>query len=147
MRKTTRLYNILFPIWMLMLLPATWLVVLPGNFIIDSLVLLIAMAAMKMADKREKYKKYILKIFIFGMLSDVIGAAIPFAAIYLDWYDFYTEPLFTVPGVLLAGVMIYIFNYYITLRDLDKVTRKKLALTFAIVTAPYTFAIPSTLIY
>ena len=147
MKRTTRLYNILFPIWMLMLFPLTWLVILPANFIIDSLVLLIAMAALKLTERSVKYKKYIVKIFIFGMLSDIIGTVIPLAATYFDLYNFYNELLFTVPGVLLAGLMIYFFNYCFTFRELDKTTRKKLALTFAIATAPYTFAIPSMLIY
>ena len=38
-----KLYNVLFPVWMLMMFPGMWLIILPGNFIIDSLVLLITM--------------------------------------------------------------------------------------------------------
>jgi len=40
----TKLYNVLFPIWMFYFLPTVvWLILLPGNFLIDSLVLLAAM--------------------------------------------------------------------------------------------------------
>ena len=70
-KKGTKLYNVLFPLWMLMLFPQVWLIVLPGNFIIDSLVLIISLFVLKISDKKSKYKKYILKIYGFGMLSEV----------------------------------------------------------------------------
>ena len=62
-KNSVKLYNVLFPFWMLLLFPQMWLVILPGNFIIDSLVLIIGMSALKIADKKQWYKKHILKIF------------------------------------------------------------------------------------
>ena len=47
--KSVTLYNVLFPIWMILLFPQMWLIVLPGNFLIDSLVLLASMAFLKMS--------------------------------------------------------------------------------------------------
>ncbi len=41
--KDIKLYNVIFPFWMILLFPSVWFIVLPGNFIIDSLVLLISM--------------------------------------------------------------------------------------------------------
>lgn len=38
MKKDMKLYNVIFPIWMLFFLPPVRLVVLPANFVIDSLV-------------------------------------------------------------------------------------------------------------
>lgn len=147
MKKNVKLYNILFPIWMLMLFPVVWLIILPGNFIFDSIVLLIAMSALKIAERKEWYKKYIFKIFTFGMLSDLIGAGFLISTMYLDLYDFDVEIFLTIPAVIIASVMIYVFNYFVTFKDLEKPLRKKMALTFAIATAPYTFLIPSKLIY
>lgn len=72
--KDVKLYNVLFPFWMILLFPSMWLIILPGNFIIDSLVLVISMYALKLSFKKEFYKKHILKIFSFGILSDVLGA-------------------------------------------------------------------------
>ena len=40
-KKSTKLYNILFPIWMLVMVPSIWLIALPVNFVVDSVVLLI----------------------------------------------------------------------------------------------------------
>ena len=35
MRRETRLYNVILPIWMLLLFPQVWLIVIPGNLIVD----------------------------------------------------------------------------------------------------------------
>ena len=112
-KNNVKLYNVLFPFWMLLLFPRVWLVILPGNFIIDSLVLLIGMAAWKIAEKKQWYKQYIVPIFGFGMLSD----------------------------------LIFVLNYYVTFRKVEKVLRLKMAILFAVVTAPYTFLIPSSWLY
>ena len=74
MKRKNRLYNVLFPAWFLMLIPTVWLIVLPGNFLIDSLVLVAAMFALKTGEKKQFYKKHILKIFLFGLLADAIGS-------------------------------------------------------------------------
>jgi hypothetical protein len=52
-----------------------------------------------------------------------------------------------VPGVLIAAALIFVFNYYITFRKDEKSLRMRLSLIFAIATAPYTFLIPSSLLY
>ena len=74
-KNDTKLYNVLFPFWMLLLFPQVWLIVLPGNFIIDSLVLIMSMLVLKISEKKQFYKRHILKIYGFGMLSDIIGSA------------------------------------------------------------------------
>ena len=145
--KEVRLYNVLFPLWMLMLFPVTWLVVLPGNFLIDSLVLLISLRVLKIADRKTWYKRHILKIFGFGMLADVIGAALLLAAMFLELGNMGDEPYLTLPAVMLSGVLIFVFNYFVTFRRADQPVRLRLALTFAIVTAPYTFLVPSGWLY
>ena len=63
--ENKRLYNVIFPVWMLILFPAAWFVVLPSNFIIDSLVLIIAMYAIKLCEKKAFYIKQILKNISF----------------------------------------------------------------------------------
>ena len=146
--KQVRLYNVLFPFWMLMLFPITWLVVLPGNFLVDSLVLLISLRVLKIADRKLWYKRHILKIFTFGMLSDLVGAA--YMLLMLAKFDIGymgDEPYLTMPAILIAAVLIFLSNYYITFRKVEKPLRLKLALTFAIVTAPYTFLVPSSWLY
>lgn len=147
-KKQIRLYNVLFPAWMFTLLPPMWLVVIPGNFIIDSAVLLISLWALKIADKSKWYKKHILKIFVFGFLADIIGSAflLLLLAIFGDViFDF--EFLFTLLATVVSALLIYVFNYFFTFKKVDRQIRVKLSLIFAITTAPYTFLIPTAWIY
>ena len=147
LNKNVKLYNVLFPFWMLILFPQMWLIILPVNFIIDSIVLLVSMMILKIQDKKQNYKKYILKIFIFGMLSDIIGSAFLFVMLVTEVSSMGDELYITIPAIIISAVMIYIFNYYITFKKSDGIFRRKMALIFAIVTAPYTFLIPTTWLY
>ena len=131
-----------------MLFPITWIIVLPGNFIIDSLVLIIAMHCLKIDEKKSFYKTNILKIFIFGMLADIIGAAyMIILAFGFEVGRMADEWYLTVPAVFIAAIFIFLFNYFITFKKYEKRLRLKLALTFAIATAPYTFMFPSKWLY
>ena len=148
------------------LFPITWIVVLPANFIIDSLVILITLIVLKINDKKTIYKKAIFKAWIFGFLADFIGAVImiiptlifsklpkdismwldknlisplaynPFSSIY--------SGLWGILAVIIAGYFIYLFNYKITLKNIDMEVRSKkmLAISLAVFTAPYLFFIP-----
>lgn len=146
--KQTKLFNLLFPIWLLGLFPLMWLIIIPGNFIIDSLVLIVCLFILKINSKKEFYKKNILKIYLFGMLSDFIGAGL----IALLFFGFRIgirgdELYLTIPSVIITGLLIYIFNYKISFKNCEPKIRKRLSLIFAIVTAPYTFMIPISWIY
>ena len=146
--SSIKLYNVLFPVWFLMLIPQLWLVILPGNFIIDSLVLMISMYALKMTEKKQWYKQHILKIFLFGMLSDIIGAAYLFLTAFILELGIMGDELYlTGPALLISAAMIFIFNYYFTFKKDALALRIKFSLIFAIVTAPYTFLIPSSWLY
>ena len=142
--KPVRLYNVLFPLWFLMIFPVMWLIVLPGNFLIDSLVLIISLRVLKIGERKSWYKRHILPIFGFGLLADVIGAAFLFLMLVLEVYNFDNEPWLTIPAMLLSAGLIFVFNYFVTFRKAEKPIRLRLALTFAIVTAPYTFLVPSS---
>ena len=149
MKKEIRLNNVLFPIWMLLMFPASWLIVIPGNFIIDSAVLLIAMIALNLENKKVFYKKHILKVFLFGFIADIIAAAIMLLMFTLFEIGggLADGPLLTVPGVLIASALIFVFNYFFSFNKDEKKARLRLALILAITTAPYTFMIPSSWIY
>lgn len=147
-KKDVRLYNVLFPVWMLLTLPLAWHIVIPGNFLIDSLVLFIAIYVLKLEDKWRFYRRHILPVFFFGFLADILAALPMWAGVYLELGGTYGDsPLITIPGMAVAAGLIYVFNYFISFRKCEKALRKKLALTFAIATAPYTFLIPSTWVY
>ncbi len=146
--SSMKLYNVLFPFWMILLFPLVWLIVLPGNFIIDSLVLLVSMLILKITDKKQFYKKHIFKIYAFGMASDIIGAAyMLFMMIVFEVGNMGDEPYLTVPALIMSAALIFVFNYFITFRKIEKKQRLQLSLIFTIVTAPYTFLIPSNWLY
>ena len=148
MKKDVKLYNVLFPLWMLLLFPVSWLIVLPANFIIDSAVLLIAITLLHIENKKQFYKSKILKIFSIGIVSDLIGSAyMLIMAFCFEMGQMGDEWYITLPALLIASVLIFVMNYYISFRECERKTRISLALAFAIVTAPYTFLVPSSLLY
>ena len=147
-KSEMRIYNVLFPFWMLLLFPQMWLIVLPGNFIIDSAVLLISLAILKIPEKKQWYKKHILKIYAFGMLSDIIGSAfLLLMMIGFEVGQMGDELYLTLPALFISAALIFVFNYFITFKKTDKKLRLKLALIFTIITAPYTFLVPSSWLY
>ena len=147
-KKDVRLYNVLFPFWMILLFPQVWLIVLPGNFIIDSVVLLISLSILKIKGKKQWYEQYIFKIYAFGMLSDIIGSAyMLLLMVAFRVGSMGDEPYLTIPALIISAALIFVFNYFITFKKLDKKTKVTLSLIFAVVTAPYTFLVPSSWLY
>lgn len=157
-RRDTKLYNILFPSWMFYLWPTVlWPILLVGNFAWDSVVLLGAMALWRWADKGQVWRRSILPVWVIGFLADFAGALLV-AVLY-----FGTEALFQItlpftfpggmlcalPGLVLAGVLIYFLNRRFSFRKtgLDEGQVKKLSLALAIATAPYTLLIPIEWLY
>ncbi len=148
MKKEVKLYNALFPLWMLLLFPQIWYIVLPGNFIIDSLVLLVSMLVFKVENKTKCYTSSILKIFGFGILSDVVGSAYMLTmTVVFQLGRMGDEPYLTVPALIISAILIFVLNYFITFKKYDQKLRFKMSLIFAIVTAPYTFLVPSSWLY
>jgi hypothetical protein len=152
MKKTVKLYNVMMPIWLMLLFPTyLWLLILPVNFLIDSLVVAITTRVRRIEPTRRVWQASILQVWIFGFISDFIGAGLTLlmellfgSYLNLDTMHFPGLTLISIPGVLLAGGLIYVFNRYISFRrcELGAGDVKALALTLAIATAPYTMLIP-----
>lgn len=142
--RDIRLYNAIFPVWLLHFLPQLWIFVLPANFLVDSLVLIVSMYVLKIVGKPGFYKRHIFKIFCFGMLSDILGAVFMWQLLAIliklnaTGIGFGDELFITIPGVMVAGVLIYLFNYFNTFKNCEEKLRRKMSLIFAIATAPYT---------
>lgn len=156
MKKEIRLYNVLFPIWFLLLFPQLWLVMLPVNFLVDSLVILLSARHQRLEDTRALWKKSILPVWIIGFICDLAGAGLTvllyFGWCLLDTMDiqlfnpilFPGTTLIAIPGLILSGILIYFVNKRFAFRklDLDAATVHTLCLHLAIFTAPYTMLIP-----
>lgn len=169
MKREIRLYNAMFPIWMLLLFPSVWLVVLPANFIIDSVVLLAAFWAMKIENKAKRYWKSIFLVWIFGFLADFCGMFIMLGGYALFHslagpqgikpygdieYGICYNPFQSVGSflwVLLAlsvtMLAIYLLNRFLSFRriGLEKRQKRILSLVMALATAPYIMMVPDFL--
>lgn len=157
-KKDIKLYNLIFPVYMLWLMPPVFFIVAILNFIIDSIVVLIAEKYLKIKDIFTKYKKVILKVWIFGFIADFIGALFLFvmSALFenlnipikysIDYNPFGNiyALIITLVGILIAGVLIFIFNKKICFNKIELTERQRfiLSLVMAIVTAPYLFLMP-----
>ena len=153
--RSIRLYNVIFPIWFFFFLPPIWLVMLPVNFGVDTLVLMLSARRQQVEDRKALWKKHILPVWGIGFLSDLIGAGLVFL-IYLvvaesplvdTWMNpvlFPGTTIISIPGEVRAGVMLYILHKKLTFRKsaLDPAVIHKLCLHLAIFTAPYTMLIP-----
>lgn len=160
--KQTRLYNVIFPIWMLFLFPVVWLIALPGNLIIDCAVVLFTLMALKHTQKKAVLKQIWQKIWLLGFAADFVGVALLLPAMFLAGYlpepwDRWVNPvmyncwkspvalLWTAAAVALSGVCIYFFDKraMASCEHLTDRERRIVALTLAIVTAPWMFFIPT----
>lgn len=152
-RITSRLYNMLFPVWLFYLFPAeVWLLILPANFVIDSLILYLAMKRQNVTQPKEVWKRSILRIWGIGFLCDLLGAGLILViellqdALHLHWNTFLFPgaTLVALPGVILAAFLIYLLDrrFAFTNCPLDKSQIPKLSLALSIFTAPYAMLIP-----
>lgn len=167
-KKQIRLYNVIFPVWLLWLIPVTWIVVLPANFVVDLLVVLLTMKALKITELRRRARAVIVRVWLLGFAADFAGTALMFLSNIIDldygtplgrwWYENITNavaysPFDSVFSVLwitvcvaLTGVLIYWLNLKVSLKKLDlpDAQKKKVALSLAVFTAPYLFYLPTS---
>lgn len=92
MKKSSnvKLYNLIFPIWILWLIPTTWIIVLPANYLIDLFVVALTLKYLKVQEIKQNIKSVILKVWIFGFVADFIGTAAMFMSNLIN-IDYETE--------------------------------------------------------
>lgn len=120
--RNIRLYNIIFPIWFIpfflwMRLPV---IIVFGNFIIDSLVVLLWLKSIK--NKKESikinYKKSIRRVYGVGFLGDSIGllfVALPsiFASIFWVNIPYYSPLAYkNINWEALSGIEKFLWSLY-----------------------------------
>lgn len=154
--KTTKLYNVILPIWWILCFPITpfWFVILLGNALIDSLVLLLG-CKINRRSFWDIWKKCFLKTYIFGYAADLIGCLLMLLLTFIlpnsiaNAINFnpFADPLvfaITLLVVIFSGFLIYHFNMKLNFKNTDLTVeeKKKAAYCLAIITAPYCFMIP-----
>lgn len=150
-----KVFNMGFHPTFLFIFPQGWLVSLPFNFVIDSAVLLLGFKIFGKEKVWHNWKKAILKSWIFGYIADLAATFLLFLFEYLSGAFGHTSIMAytvtrpipcicTVISVLVAGILIYVFNAKIALKktELDDKAKKKVALLMAVLTMPYLFLVP-----
>lgn len=174
-KQSVTLYNILFPVWLLVWIPSPlWLLLIPLNFVIDYFVLY-----KSLPDDVEREKNftgsvprkafcntYAWKICAAGFAADFTGSLFLLASFMitgfhkldslrpvshglgLNPFENAAAFLIVVCSILLAAYCIYRFDSYLLKRaGISEEQRRKSALWLAIATAPYLFLLPSELLF
>lgn len=160
-----KMYNIIFPIWLILIIPPIVLLVIPSNFIIDSIVLILGFKMLKLTNWFDKYKKSIIKVWIIGFVVDIIGSLLLLLTQFMGssgylyenlvyplvWNPFesFLAVIYVLIVVSICGLLIYIINYRFSFKktDLDDKNKKTISLLLAIITAPYLFFLPTSYVY
>ena len=151
MKRDIKLYNLIFPMWGIyfyaILFPYFFVLLLPANFIVDTVMLLLLFFLFKVPEKKELYRKGNWKAWGFGFLADFLAAGVLVilsSAVSLPFHIYAPFSsvgafLFATVGVVLAGVLIYFFHIRFVWKGilLEEGKKKKIALGMAILTAPY----------
>lgn len=173
--KKIKLYNMILPPFMLFaFVPVFWIISIVGNFIIDSVALLVLSLIVYKNLNWQFYKKVIFRVWLLGFIADFFGIAYLLiislttnaeyyeggdlgkqilSGIYLatnhSHFDSIWGVVFIVSGILVSALFIFIFNYFVSFYNTEFKKKQKLmsALYFAIFTAPYTFLLPKELFY
>ena len=158
--NNTRLYNVIFPLWMLFIFPQTWLIAGPANFVIDFAVVYFMMKKLGTDQPKEKTKKVILKVWLCGFAGDIAGGSFMFISTITSnrwWYEhigrYVYNPfrsiyalMWTCACVAFSAAIIYWLNkdYCLSQLEIEDIQRKKIALALAVFTAPYLFLVPTS---
>lgn len=172
MKKDVKLYNLIIPFYVILFFaPSVAVFTLLGNFIIDSIVPLIISKVIYKKIIGRFYVKTVWKVWLLGFLSDILGIVYLFlldgvffkaysqhihektilgdisrglnsavnSSAFLNIWSF----LFRFSAVIISGILIFIFNYFISFKNAEMTKRQKIrsALAYAVFTAPYTILI------
>ena len=160
-KRSQTLYNILLPIWLLWIFPQVWLIILPGNLVIDLLVLLLALAVLRHSGKGAVVKALWWKLWLLGFAADAVGVGWMVLGMFTaasgqGWWAENLTPItgspfrtplalaWTLVGVAIAGACIYFFDKR-AMKGCPLLTpreRHVTALLLAILTAPWLFLVP-----
>jgi len=163
-----RLYNVIFPIWLLVFFPSyLWLILIPAYYLIDRIVLRWSLG--DMSDKNLFCRKNTWKICLAGFLGDFVGSIALFFAsqllsglggkrfsflqmagegIMFDPFTNILAVLVVIAAIALSAVCIYKLDKSILGKtELDPEQIARAALRLVLFTAPYLYLVPSRWFY
>lgn len=148
--KDVRLYNLIFPLWFALFFPPYVFIILLGNLVIDGLVIYISLRLNKIKLEKKALQKLILQAWGFGFLADIIGVLFLFlglvalgSRLQIQEVVMWNSPVtivFFFSAILISSLCIYFFNFRIAKKaEIERNIAWRVALTMAIVTAPWLF--------
>jgi len=166
-RRETRLYNVLFPVWLLVWIPSPlWIALIPLNYLIDYIVLRKSLRPEDVPDIKAFCNRYTFDVCLTGFISDFIGAAVLFGAdllfsnldseladriaygLGMNPFNTVLTFLITLLAVAVSALLIFFADRAILKkRGLSAESAGRCALRLALWTAPYLFFFPSSVIY
>ena len=164
-QRRTALYNVMFPVWMLIWFPSwLWLLLIPANYLIDRYVLYLSLGDIK--HRGQFCRRHAWKVCLAGFAADFVGSLL-LLGVYLSidavgsgWahdvvFGLGFNPFSNVFSLLIAifavsisGLCIYALDLRIIRKTgLSEAQSKHSALMLATITAPYLFLLPTQLLY
>jgi hypothetical protein len=133
--------------------------VLLGNLVIDAAVILLALRFAGWELERPQLVVLVLKTWGLGFLADIIGALVLIGLMATGWIEAWLDPMYLfsiwdsaaavltyLAVIALAGVIIYWGNKrFAVAAGAPPEVAYKVALAMGIVTAPWTFLVPTAL--
>lgn len=129
--------------------------ILPINFILSSIGIILGVLLLKLGNVKEIYYKTIGYVFLFSLISYLIGLGFIYLMQFFYPFDISNEmgDIFIIRNSLgfsasiLVGILIFVFNRFITFKKIEIDAKNYFAIFLAIVSAPFFFLFPSNLIY
>lgn len=153
--KNIKLYNVIFPLWAIFYVPPILYFALVGNFIIDGTVIFFTLLLNKVKLERIRLLIKITQAWCFGFLVDFLGTSI-IGGLFMNVrlineynpYKNFVSALLYLLIVLVCGLIIAVINYKLFKKDIvDERIRFRIGMAMGIITAPWTFLIPTPWFY
>lgn len=157
--RPLRLYNLIFPVYLALLVsPVLWLFLIAGNFLVDSVVVLAGLSFLHQKSLFAVWKRSILRVVFIGFFSDLVGSLTngllwttvldPLDTLLLhnglNPYDWPGCALEAIPAIAVAMVLILVLDRRFAFRKtgLKPDAIRRLSLSLALFTAPWVMLIP-----
>jgi len=153
--RSEKLYNAIFPLWLLWVFPPFILVTVPLNWIWDATVLGVTLLILKRKDLFSW--RLVAKVFGIGYLSDFIATGFLFVMMmwvpYVRNYHYeicyapfrhWCSAVVMIAALMLAASCICFLNYFLVFKKMDMPPAVKwvVCVSLAVFTTPYLFLIP-----
>jgi len=141
---------VVLPLWMTMHMTPWLVVTLIGNFLLDTVVLLVVLKAFQVPMKKDVKIRTVLMAWVFGFICDfVIVIIILILANSIPEFDIY-DPYSHLSGIIVMIMMIIIsmvLTFYMIRYLMNRVAVKanhaiQISIVMALCTVPYYILIP-----